>query len=986
MKVVLLGSVGGWSHGRPVDLGTARQRCVLAALLAAPGRPVPVDVLVDRVWGADPPGAVRSTLYSYIARLRRILHDHGYALDKRTGGYQVSAPTDAVDLWRWEALLARARAMPRAARLAPLDQAMRLWQGRPLDGLDGHWVTQLRDTIEQQCVAVLAEWAELMIDAGRPTEAADRLAASASAWPMVEPLVAARMRALHAMGRTAEALECFARTRRHTTSELGVEPGNALRELHLKLLRAEQGGQVDPPVVVPAQLPAVAADFTGRQAELARLNTTLSEDAVVVTVIAGTAGVGKTALAVHWARSVAGRFPDGQLYLNLNGHAAAPRVLPGRALELVLYALGVPSDRIPADEDSRAGMYRSLLAGRRVLLVLDNAGSADQVRPLLPGQPGCQVVVTSRDRLGGLIAVDGARRVDLDVLTPSEAHALLSRLLGDRVDQSPRATARLVDLCARLPLALRIAAANIGSRPIDEFVAALVANRLGHLAVAGDAHAVVSTQLDYSYDHLGSAERRLFRLIGSWPGGDIPTAAAAALLESTSDFAGTVLAGLAEASLVEQHQPDRFTCHDLLRAYAASHADPEETTAALHRLFGWYLDMSLGAMEHVDPNRRKLLPPPVEPVFQSYDEAQAWLERERPTLVAVTSLAASLGWFSYAWELPHVLWRYFFIRGHLRDWHVTHEVALAAAREVGDPLAEAETLTNLGTAHRRAGRLPEALTHHCSALALYRRLDDEAGEAQSLAAIGIVHQRRGEYPRALENFSRALALQQRLGDPRQHARVLGNLGVIYEELGRYADALTHYNRALAQFQQGDDRLGEAVALANIGIVHQRLGQYPQAMNHQRKALALHRSYGDRQGEAAVLANLGYTLCRLGRTKEAWTHQQQALALARQTGDADLESEVHNDLGETHAFACQHAAALLEFRHALAMAVDTGNRLQEARAHRGIARAQHLTGEHFTARKHWAEAYRLYTELGVAGLDNLDHEMSSLDSDCQPAVS
>jgi DNA-binding SARP family transcriptional activator/tetratricopeptide (TPR) repeat protein len=905
MKFVLLGSVGGWSRGQPVDLGTARQRCVLAALLAAPDRPVPVDVLVDRVWGADPPAAVRSTLYSYIARLRRVLHEHGYALDKRTGGYQVCVPADTVDLWRWEALLAKAKALPRTARLAPLDEAMRLWQGRPLDGVDGHWVTQLRDTVEQQCVETLAEWAELMIDAGRPTEAADRLAASVSAWPMVEPLVAARMRALHAMGRTAEALECFARTRRHTTSELGVEPGNALRVLHLELLRSERSEPVDP-VVVPAQLPAVAADFTGRQAELARLNTTLSADSVVVTVIAGTAGVGKTALAVHWAHSAVGRFPDGQLYLNLNGHSAAPRVLPGRALELMLHALGVPSDRIPADDDSRAGMYRSLLARRRVLVVLDNAGSADQVRPLLPGQPGCQVVVTSRDRMGGLVAVDGARRVDLDVLTSTEAHALLLRLLGDRVDRAPRATARLVELCARLPLALRIAAANIGSRPIDEFVAALVTNRLGQLAVAGDSHAVVSTQLDYSYERLGSAERRLFRLIGSWPGGDIPTAAAAALLESTSDLAGAVLAGLAEASLVEQPQPGRFTCHDLLRAYATSRAAPEETTAALHRLFGWYLDMSLSAMEHLDPNRRKLLPPPVNPMFENYDDAKAWLERERPTLVAVTALAASLGWLSYAWELPHVLWRYFFIRGHLQDWQATHEVALAATRELGDPLAEAETLTNLGTAHRRAGRLPQALTHHREALALYRRLTDEVGEAQALAA--------------------------------------------------------------------------------IGIVHQRLGQYPQAMSHQRKALALHRSYGDRQGEAAVLANLGYTLCRLGRTKEAWAHQQQALALARQTGDADLESEVHNDLGETHTFACQHAAALLEFRHALTMAVDTGNRLQEARAHRGIARMQHVTGQHFTARKHWTEAYRLYRELGAAGVDNLGLEMSTLDADCQPAVS
>ncbi|MEV4311369.1 tetratricopeptide repeat protein [Actinocrispum sp. NPDC049592] len=979
MEFVLLGSVEGWAGEQRVDLGTVRQRCVLAALLASPGRPVPLDVLVDRVWGADPPVSVRNTLYSYIARLRRILTEHGLALDKRTGGYQVAAPVHAVDLWQWDELLQQARtAVADGERMEFLDRALDLWQGRPLDNLDGQWVVQVRDKIEQQYIAALAEWAELTIDDGRAADVASRLAGPVAAWPSVEPLVAARMRALRAMGRTAEALECFARIRQHTIDELGVEPGQALRELHMSLLQEPD----ERAVPKPAQLPAAVADFIGRADAIEQLNSLVSADALVITALAGTAGVGKTALAVQWAHQIAPEFPDGQLYLNLNGYSSAPRVEPARALDLMLQSLGVPGDQIPASVESRAAMYRSLLAGKRMLVVLDNVDSAGQVRPLLPGQPGCLVLVTSRDRLGGLVAMDGARRIDVDLLSHDESFALMRRLLGDRVDASRQATDRLVSLCGRLPLALRIAAANLGSQPIASYVQTLEQNRLGQLVIDGDSRAAVSTQLDYSYEHLGVAEREMFRLLACIPGADVSAEGAAALLGSTVEAARPLLARLVDAHLVVQER-SRFSCHDLLSAYAGSLVDDSETSAALHRLFGWCLDMAMAAMEQIDPNRRKLLPPPVDIEFPSYDSAMTWLETERSTLVAVTVAAAARGWHSYAWELPHALWSYFYIRGHLNDWHTTHELALTAARALDDPMALAETLNNLGTAHRRAGRLPQALDHHLDALGIYRQIGDEVGAATALSNTGIVHQRLGQYPQALDHFGQVLVLQERLGDVRQQARTLGNLGVIYEELGRYPEALTHYGQALAKFELIRDRLGEAIALANIGIVHQRLGQYPQALDHQRKAFALHQSLGDRQGEAAVLANLGYTYCQLGRTTEAFSHQQQALTLARQIGDTDLESEIHNDLGETHAAAGAHMAALTEYRHALTMSIDTGNRHQEGRAHRGIAQAQHAVGEHYTARKHWGAALRLYTELGVAEVARLGAELAALDPDCQP---
>jgi len=992
VRFVLLGSVRGWADDHSVDLGPARQRCVLAALLAESGRSVSTKTLIDRVWGSEPPTAVRSTLYSYITRLRDVLRYAGgdQTLTRVDGGYRLNVRPDAVDLWQWDALLEQARAATTDAQRAErLDQALRLWADRPLANLAGEWAEQVRQRLERQRITALAEWAELEIEAGRPADVALALSDPVAQHPAAESLVAALMRALHLSGRSADALECYARVRARTTTEFGIEPGHVLRELHLEILRSDQ--EEAAPRAGPAQLPAAVADFTGRRDALGRLDTLLAptRTAVKIAVIAGTAGVGKTALAVQWAHRAAGRFPDGQIQINLHGYSKESPVEPARALELLLQALGVPADRIPADVDARVGLYRSSVAGRRMLIVLDNANSPEQVRPLLPGEPGCGVLITSRDALGGLVAVDGARRIHLDVLGEDDALALLVTLLGDDRAHDRESTTALAQACARLPLALRIAAANLGDQPIGDYVRALSADPLSGLSVDGDPDAVVGAQFEYSYRNLDPEQRRLFCYLGFLPGVDVSVYSAAALIGSTVDQAAKLLRRLTNAHLIE-HVWSRYTFHDLLRAYAAHCGErdiaPAERDAALRRFFDWHLHTAGAAMDVVDPNRRRMAPSePTLPAlaFESYEEALSWLDLVCSTLVALTADAVARGWDDRAWRLPQVVWRYFFVRGGVTDWTTTHELALTAARRLGDRRAEAETLNNLATADRRAGRNAVARERLELALDLFGRMDDQRGVATVLGSLGVVHHRLGHSAQAIDCHRRALALHQHIDDRRHEAAVLGNLGGVFQELGRYDEALEQFRCALDVFRQVSDRRGEAISIANLGLAYQHLGNDAAAIENHQRALAMHRRNGDRSGEATVLTNLGFTLCRVDRHSEALARQHEALSLAVEFGERDLETEIENDLGETYQAAGDHAGALARHRRALELCADSGNRLQLARAHHGMARAQLALGNQAAAREHWRAALDIYTDIGGADADELRKELAGIDAGGQP---
>ncbi|HEU5107262.1 MAG TPA: BTAD domain-containing putative transcriptional regulator, partial [Micromonosporaceae bacterium] len=545
---------------RVVDAGPPRQRRLLAALAVDAGRPVPTATLVDRVWDSAPPPGALSALYSHVSRLRRLLEDEAAAtpgeqpigLVRRPSGYVLEADPRQVDVHRFRALVVTARSAEHAARAKLLGEALRLYAGPPLADLTGEWAERTRAAWQQERLDAAVQWADAELRRGRGSEVIGPVRRLLEDFPLAEPLAEVLVRALAAAGRDAEALDAYAATRTRLAEELGVEPGARLRAVHQALLRGELDSPVPersstPAPVVPAQLPADVSAFTGRHAELAALDRLLTATAdpddagvgtaLVISAVSGSGGVGKTALAVRWAHRVRRSYPDGQLYVNLRGYDPQQPMSPGDALTRLLNALGVTGAEIPLDTDERAARYRTAIAGRRMLVLLDNAASAEQVRPLLPGTASAVVLVTSRDTLSGLVAAHGAQRLELDRLPLAEAVALLHRLLGERVDTEWEGATALAEACARLPLALRVAADLAATRP-GTTLAGLVAElsderrRLDLLDAGGDARAAVRAVFSWSYQHLAPDARRAFRLLGLQPGPDIDAHAAAALLGS----------------------------------------------------------------------------------------------------------------------------------------------------------------------------------------------------------------------------------------------------------------------------------------------------------------------------------------------------------------------------------------------------------------------------------------------------------------------
>ncbi|MDQ3152230.1 MAG: tetratricopeptide repeat protein [Actinomycetota bacterium] len=667
---------------------------------------------------------------------------------------------------------------------------------------------------------------------------------------------------------------------------------------------------VGTPRVVPAQLPGDVDVFTGRAAELTKLDRLLSttptqtnatdaagggSTSVVISAVSGTAGVGKTALALRWAHRVRAGFPDGQLYVNLRGYDPDQPLSAGYVLAGFLRALGVAGADIPSEVDERAAFYRSLLDERRMLIVLDNASSVEQVRPLLPGTPSALVVVTSRDSLAGLVARHGARRLDLDLLPLEDAVALLEALIGERVAAKPDAAAMLAGQCARLPLALRVAAELAAARP-DTPLAALVAEladeqrRLELLDAGGDPRTAVRTVFSWSYQHLPAEAARAFRLLGLHPGPDLDPYAAAALTDTSVAQTQHLLDLLARAHLIGSTSPGRYGMHDLLHTYASDRAadedSEEEQRAALTRLFDHYLATAAAAMDTLVPaeqHRRPRVPPTGTPTPPVADPAaaQAWLDAERATLGAVTARTASRGWPRHTTALATTLFRYLEVGGHYPDALTIHTHALHATRHIGDRAAEAHALTNLGTVYVRQSRYQQAADRIQEAVALSREVGDRVGEAHSLINFGFVYSRQGRYQQGAEHHQQALSLFREIGDQAGEAAALINLGAVYFLQGNYPQAAKHHQQALTLAREIDDRSGEANGLDNLGNVYRRQGHYEQAAQHHQQALTLFRANGDRVGEAYSLINLGNSYQRQDRYQQAAQHHQRALALLRE---------------------------------------------------------------------------------------------------------
>jgi tetratricopeptide (TPR) repeat protein len=755
----------------------------------------------------------------------------------------------------FEAACADAGAARRAARwpeASAAAAALGLWRGTPLLDVRSQ---VLRDRfvprLEQLRLQALEDHAEAELRLGRQDRLIPQLRDLAARHPMRERFGAQLMEALARAGRQAEALEAYRQTRRVLVDELGIEPGPRLQLLHQQILAGDHalaaplaGHEATPrapapvtdsassPSRVPRELPGTAAHFTGREGELAVLTRLLDRGGdqapgtVVISAIGGTAGVGKTALAVHWAQQVADRFPGGQLYVNLRGYDPDQLVPPTDALAGFLRALGVPGPDIPPEPDERAARYRSLLAGQRMLVMLDNAGSVEQVRLLLPGTPGCVTVVTSRDSLPGLVARHGAVRLDLDLLPTTDAVSLLRALIGPRVDADPAAAEALAAQCCRLPLALRVAAELAAARPAVPLAGlADQQRRLDLLDAGGDSRTAVRAVFSWSTRHLDPAAARMFRLLGLHPGPGLDRYAAAALADAPVRQAEHLLGALTRAHLTQLAEPGRYGLHDLLGAYArdlaAGSDTKDEQRAALTRLFDHYLHAAAVAMNTLFPGEQRRRPrilPPASPAPPLTDPAVAlaWLEAERATLVAVAVHTASHGWPGHTTRLAATLFRYLDNGGHYPEAITIHSQAHRAARQTDDPAAETEALVNLGILDLRQGRHAEAAAHLQQGLALSRDADDRSGQIRALGNLGILNLQLGRFEQATGYIHRYLALCREIGDRTGEAHALADLSSIDFQQGRYEQGAGYIRRALALSREADDPTGEAQALSILG--------------------------------------------------------------------------------------------------------------------------------------------------------------------------
>jgi DNA-binding SARP family transcriptional activator/tetratricopeptide (TPR) repeat protein len=912
-------------NGAQVDLGPARQRAVLAALAVDAGQPVGVDALIERVWGPDAQPGARSGLYSYLTRLRRVFAQAGIPetalrLVSRPGGYVLDVEPDRVDSRRFQRLVQAARASDGDDdwRADLLDQAIGLWRGPALAGLSGEWADRSRQLLGQERVDAVVLWAGVQLRRGRPDLVVGPLRSLTGEYPLVEPLAARLIEALGRAGRAAEALDCYAATRRRLIDELGAEPGPELRRLHQAVLT----GDLEPPAPAappaarrqpaegaghrPAQLPLDVPGFAAREAELAALDAILAgageqPTAMVVAAVWGTAGVGKTSLAVHWAHRVAGRFPDGQLYVNLRSFdPAGPPVTAGEALHGFLDAVGVPAQRIPTGLTARAALFRSLLAGRRMLVVLDNAETVEQIRPLLPGAAGCLAVVTSRNELMGLVAVEGAYPLTLDVLPVGQARHLLVRRLGPaRILAEQAAAEEIIARCAGLPLALAIVAACAATHPGLTLTA--LAGQLRAAAGGLDPFAGVDRASDlravfsWSYQALSPAAARLFRLLGLHPGPDFDAPAAASLAGLPAGELRLLLDELTRGHLVTRTVPGRYAFHDLLRSYAAEQAEARdaagERRAALHRTLDHYVAGAHAAALALNPNRDRIAPPAGQPGntpvgFADRDQAFEWLAATRSVLLAVLDEAARGGFDTHSVQLGWALCDFLDWQGYWHDMAATQATALAAALRLGDRSEQARAHRGLGYAQSRLDDQQEAHGQLQRALDLYGELGDRTGQAHAHRILALVLERQGRYGVARDHAQQALQLYRSTDHRSGQARTLNMIGWYSSQLGDHREALVQCQRALFLCRQAGQPLDEAAIWDSIGHAHHHLGHHRQAVACYRRALDLFRRNGDRYNEADVLVHLGDTQQATGATETAAGTWRTALAILDQLGHPD----------------------------------------------------------------------------------------------------
>jgi DNA-binding SARP family transcriptional activator/tetratricopeptide (TPR) repeat protein len=1014
----LLGTLQVRCESAEIRIAGGGQRVLLAILLLNANRVVSVDQLIRALWDQAPSSA-RAGLHNQVKRLRDALGETGRdRVCTDPGGYLIRVQPGELDVTRMQELLASARAAigsgawDHASALAA--SAVLLWRGEPLADMDSAVLARSIPGLTETYLQAVETRIEAELRLGRHAELITDLRRVTAEQPLREHGHALLMLALYRCGRQGDALTAYQTARQALVTELGCEPGPELQQLHQQILSADPAltstgpmpvsagpalpEQVGNQPVKPQELPPAVPGFISRLTELAALTGLLDRsgaESIVISAIGGTAGVGKTALAVHWAHQVMGRFPDGQLYANLRGYDPARPLPPGDALAGFLRSLGVSGADIPPETEERAARYRSLLVGKRMLILLDNAGSADQVRPLLPGTSDCTVVITSRDTLAGLVARDGAARLDLEVLPPQDALTLLRMQIGPRVDAEPSAAAELARQCCGLPLALRVAAELAVSRPTAPLAAltaelADLGTRLDLLDAGGDPGTQVRAVFSWSYRHLDAESARTFRLLGLHPGPDFETHAVANLIGTTADQARRILDRLIRAHLVQPGTPGRYGMHDLLRGYAreltAATDTEEEQNAALTRLFDHYLQTAAAAMDALFPAERHHRPDIARSttsdlsLLASPTAARKWLDVELDTLVSISGYAAAHDWLSHTAQLARGLSHYLCNGGYYAEAFLIFDHYLGIARRSGDRLAEATALRLIGRVDLCIGRFRQAADGYRQALALYRAAGDRAGQADALSGLGLAETQLGDYEQAAEHQREAVAAYLDLGDPYGEARSLGNLGFVLRLQGRYEDAVGFFHRALDLSGKVGDSQGEAFALARLGVVDFHQGRYHRATEYLRRSLALFRELGGKADEPEILVRLGDAYLKQGCFEQAAGNYERALDISREIGDKDAEADVLNSLGNLLLQTGKPDQAHAHHTVALRLASETGMAEEQAQAHNGLAHVYRARGEWHQARYHWQEALTRYTASGAPEAVEIRAHLATIDGD------
>ncbi len=912
IRIALLGEVAAQVGARPVDLGPPRQRCVLAALAVDAGQLVPADRLVSRVWGADTPRRGRATLHSHVSRLRGAFAGT-LTIAHRSDGYALEIDQDelAVDLLRFRALRDQAECAGDDARtVALLTEAVALWRGEPLTGLSGEWVEAERDRWQQELWAAEQDLLDARLRTGQGEELVARLRARGTRHPLDERVAGQYMLALHRAGRSADALDHFRQLRDRLVEQLGTEPRGELQELHRRILAADPGlsAAPGPGVTVapmpPRQLPAAPALFVGRREELDRLDAVLApggpgDPVALISAIGGAGGIGKTWLALRWAHRNLDRFPDGQLFADLHGFSPAEQ--PARPVDVLggfLEALGVGREHQPTGVEGRAGLYRTLVADRRLLVVLDNAATTEQVAALLPGGRHCTVLVTGRTRLRGLIARHGARPVPLGVLTDAEARTLLATALGPgRATAASPALAELAELCGGLPLALGLIAARAAADPrlpLGDVVADL--RTLGVEALDSedptDPTASLPTVLSWSLRHLTEQQRTAFALLSIAPGPDIGLPAAACLTGLPEREAHATVQALADASLLDRLPAGRYGMHDLVRAYATTVAATlpgEVRETALHRVLDFYARTVHAADRLLNPHRDPVpldLPEADAHPLPDAAAALAWCDAEHACLLAAQQTAAAHQWHATVWHLAWGLHTFHYRRGHRHDHLAVWQAAADAAEHLPGPDLVIFAHQALGLTYGHLDRHEDALHHLHQALTFAEQHDAVSHKAHTHRLLARAWSQQGDDRKALDHARCALDLYRGLDQPVGEADALNSVGWRAARLGDYETAREHCQAALALHKSLRDPTGEAATEDSLGYIDHHSGHHERAIAHYERAITLLRDLGNTYETPGVLESSAHPHLALGDLHQARKIWREALRLFREQSRHD----------------------------------------------------------------------------------------------------